>query len=198
MELVEGIADVDDLGAFLERLDRIAETHGCTVQAFDARYVVGPEYLRRAVELADRAIERGETVARERGVEILLYAAGRRQIDRALTMGIEEGELPMVVLVDEPSSSVRAALDSAPTAAGADEESATGTGEETATGAESDAESSAATAVAELLTPAATLGTYDPERVCSFFEISDVEREVVAGDLTDLVLERVALLDVEK
>lgn len=190
MELVEGIADVDDLGAFLERLDRIAETHGCTVQAFDARYVVGPEHLRRAVELADRAIEREETVARERGVEILLYAAGRRQIDSALTMGVGEGELPVVVLVDEPPPSVRTALDSPPGAAGATAE--------TTTGGESDAESAAATAVAELLTPAATLGTPDLERIRSFFEISDVERDAVAGDLADLVLERVALLDVEK
>uniref|UniRef100_UPI00366B0BC5 KEOPS complex subunit Cgi121 n=1 Tax=Cryptosporangium minutisporangium TaxID=113569 RepID=UPI00366B0BC5 len=33
-------------------------------------------------------------------VEILLYAAGRRQIDRALEMGVSEGENPVVVVVD--------------------------------------------------------------------------------------------------
>jgi KEOPS complex subunit Cgi121 len=192
VKLVEGIADVDDLGSFLDRLDEIAAAHGCTVQAFDARYVVGRDHLRRAVELADRAIERGEAVARERGVEILLYAAGRRQIDRALTMGLEEGRCPVVVLVDEPGESVRAALESA-----SDGESAVENEIESGRRV-TDAESAAADAVAELLEPATTLGEYEPDRVCSFFEIGGAEREAVAGDLTDLVLERVALLDVEK
>jgi KEOPS complex subunit Cgi121 len=173
MRLVEGIAEIDDLQAFLDRLTEIGDAHGCTVQAFDARYVVSEAHLRRAVELADRAIERGNAVARDRGVEILLYAAGSRQIDRALTLGVEEGEFSVVVLVSEPS---KAESSTAPT----------------------DAELDAAEAVEQRLTPASTLGEFDPERVCAFFEIGDREREVVDGDLTDLVLERVALLDVEK
>lgn len=183
MKLVEGIAEIDDLQAFLNEVDDIAAEHGCTVQAFDANYVVGPEHLRRAVELADRAIERGETIARERGVEILLYAAGRRQIDRALEMGVAEGEVPVVVLIDEPAPSVRAALPSPP-----------GGKNDT----DGDPESAAADAVVGLLRPAETLGEYDPERLCAFFDITDAERGAVAGDLSDLVLERVALLDVEK
>ena len=171
MKLVEGIADVEDVDAFLDRLGSIAEEHGCTVQAFDARYVVGREHLERAVELADRAIDRGENVARERAVEVLLYAAGRRQIDRALTMGVSEGETPVVVVV------------------AAEEENGNENGER---------ERAAADAAAELLAPADALGEYDPECVAEFFEIEAAEREAVAGDLGDLVLERVALLDVEK
>lgn len=182
MKVVEGIAEIDDLQRFLDRLDEIGDAHGCTVQAFDARYVVGADHLRRAVELADRAIVRGEAVARERGVEILLYAAGRRQIDRALAMGIEEGEHPLVVLVDEPSPAVRAALESS-----FDSESG-----------DSDPESAAVAEVEALVTPAATLGEYDRERVREFFDVGDAELAGVEGDLTDLVLERVALLEVEK
>lgn len=182
MRLVEGIAEIDDLQAFLDRLTEIGDAHGCTVQAFDARYVVSESHLRRAVELADRAIQRGNAVARDRGVEILLYAAGSRQIDRALTLGVEEGECPVVVLVSEPSK--------------AESEPATTTAESAT--APTDAEIDAAAAVEQRLTPASTLGEFDPERVCVFFEIGDREREVVDGDLADLVLERVALLDVEK
>lgn len=99
MKLVEGTATVDDLEAFLGRLNDIAEDHDTAIQAFDARHVAGEDHLRRAVELADRAFERGENVARDRAVEILLYAAGRRQIDRALAMGVEEGEGPVAVVV---------------------------------------------------------------------------------------------------
>jgi KEOPS complex subunit Cgi121 len=104
MRVVDGVADVDDIDAFLARLDEVAADHGVTVQAFDARYVVGRDHLERAVELADRAIARGENVARERGVEILLYAAGRRQIDDALTMGVREGRTPTVVVVSDAES----------------------------------------------------------------------------------------------
>jgi KEOPS complex subunit Cgi121 len=100
MELVEGRLTVEDTDALVERLGEIGDEHGCAVQAFDARYVAGRAHLDRAVALADRAIERGENVARDRGVEILLYAAGRRQINQALEMGVSEGEQPVVVLVD--------------------------------------------------------------------------------------------------
>jgi KEOPS complex subunit Cgi121 len=110
MELVEGetqVADVDDV---LSRVDEIREATGATVQVFDARYVVDGEHLRRAVELAARAHERGEGVARDPAVEILLYAAGRRQIDRALEMGVPEGGGPVVAVAvggDETAAATR-------------------------------------------------------------------------------------------
>ena len=114
MELVEGIAEVGgdrfpDVEAFVERLGAVADEHGATVQAFDARYVVSRGHLRRAVELADRERTRGEAIARDRGVEILLYAAGRRQINRALEMGVDAGETPAVVLVDGGDEAAAAA-----------------------------------------------------------------------------------------
>ncbi|WP_129114116.1 KEOPS complex subunit Cgi121 [Halegenticoccus tardaugens] len=174
MRFVEGIAEIDDLDAFLARVDEIADEYGVTVQAFDARYVVGRGHLERAAELADRAIERDENVARERAVEILLYAAGRRQIDQSLEMGVGEGRRPIVALVDGE---------------GADGEGANGEGVN---------ESNAAGAVADLLEPAATLGEFDRARVREFFGVVDAELAAVDGDLADVVLERVALLDVEK
>lgn len=110
MEVVEGRADIDDVGAFVTELDRIGERHDVTVQAFDARYVVDHAHLERAVELAERARDRGETIAEDFGVEILLYAAGRRQINRALTMGVSEGGCPVVAaVVGDSEADVRAA-----------------------------------------------------------------------------------------
>ncbi|MFC7081908.1 KEOPS complex subunit Cgi121 [Halorussus caseinilyticus] len=134
MRLVEGRADIADLDAFLEDIGEIADEFDCAIQAFDADYVVGESHLRTAVERADRAFDRGENVARERAVEILLYAAGRRQIDRALRMGVGEGESDVVVVVHSPTGdaeSERAAAEAvsdllapAPAEAGADEERA--------------------------------------------------------------------------
>lgn len=129
MELVEGSATVEDIEKFVARLGDIGDEHGCTVQAFDARYIVSRAHLERALELADRARERGEAVARERAVEILLYAAGRRQIERALGLGVGEGDGPVVVLVDtetdgderEAVAAVSELLDPADTLGGYDE-----------------------------------------------------------------------------
>lgn len=176
MRVVEGVAAVDDLDAFVERLGEIGARRDCAVQAFDARHVVGRDHLRRAVELADRSIARGENVARDRAIEILLYAAGRRQIDRALTMGVSEGETPAVVLV---------AADREADAADADL---------------ADREADAADAVADLpaLSPGETLGEFDEERVREFFDVTARESAATEGTVADAVLERVALLDVEK
>ena len=163
MKLVEGVARVDDLEEFLSVVDRIGEETGTIVQVFDARYVVSREHLERAVELAERARDRGEEIARDPAVEILLYAAGRRQIDRALEMGIEEGETPAVAVV-------------------------VGDGDESA----------ATEALGSLFADAETLGEYDEARVREFFDVSTAELAAVDGGLADVVLERVALLDVEK
>jgi len=97
---VEGTVEVSDVDAFVADIADISAQTGATIQAFDARYVVSERHLERAVDLADRAIERGENVARDRAVEILLYAAGRRQITDALELGVTSGANRVVVLVD--------------------------------------------------------------------------------------------------
>ena len=169
MIVVEGCIEVDDLDGTLSTLDAVAEEYGLTVQALDARYLVDRGHLERAVELADRAFDRGENVARERSVEILLYAAGRRQIDDALEMGVAEGQRRVAVVVDDADG-------------------------------DGGAESAAAAALRDRLAldPASTLDSVDAERVRAFFDVPAAELDAVDGDLTDLVHERVALLDVEK
>lgn len=166
--LVEGRVEIGGdrfggVGAFLDRSGEIAAAHDVTVQTFDANYVVSRRHLERAVEVADRERGRGVGIARDRGVEIALYAAGRRQIDRALEMGLSPGEMPVVVLVDGP-------------------------GEEAA----------AAEAVGELLAPASTLGEYDEDTVRAFYGIDDPELEATDAGIEALVLERVALLVVDR
>lgn len=89
-------ADADTL---LDALARVRDDCGlAVVQAFDARHVADRDHLRRAFDIAERERARGEAIARDREMEVLLYAAGRRQIERALAMGAREGE-PAAVLV---------------------------------------------------------------------------------------------------
>ncbi|MFB6129288.1 MAG: KEOPS complex subunit Cgi121 [Salinigranum sp.] len=199
MRLVEGVADVVDLEAFLADLDAVAGAHGVAVQAFDARYVVDREHLALAVELADRAFERGNNIARDRAVEILLFAAGRRQINRALEIGVEEGRREVVVVVDGAGDDGDGGGggDGDRTDGGGDGDRADGGGDRGDENSTAD-EDAAAAAVADLLEPAETLGRFDPELVRDYYDVGDAELDAVEGGLPDLVRERVALLVVER
>jgi KEOPS complex subunit Cgi121 len=195
MRLVEGIAHVGpeadandgrgfaDVDAFVAELGDVGDEYGVTVQVFDAWYVVSRRHLDRALELADRERARGDGIARDRAVEVLLYAAGRRQIERALEIGVSEGSTPAVVLVDGGD--------------GGDggDDGTNGSNGETADVA---AEAAAADAVRNLLEPAETLDDDDAERVREFFDVGDRELAATDATLEDLVLERVALLVVER
>ena len=198
MQRLTGTETVTDLDDYLATVDAVGDKTGCTVQVFDARYVVDETHLRRALTFADRAFTRGENVARDRGVEILLYAAGRRQIDRALEMGVSEGTLPVVALV----AANEGAADEGAVDEGAVDETATAetTTGETAT-ADRDPDARERRAVDRLRERSSfDPGTVAPERdrVRAFFDVTDRELAATDGDLADLVHERVALLDVRK
>ena len=167
MNTVAAPTTIDDLDEFLADIEAISEATGATIQCFDADYVAGDRHLRRAVELAARAREQGMAVADDPAVEILLYAAGRRQINQALEMGVDEGESSVVGVV---------------------------TGGDEAAAERQLREVLGATAADD--TDRVILG--DEETLRSFFDIGDAEVAVVDGDLESIVLERVALLDVEK
>ncbi|MGM0447216.1 MAG: KEOPS complex subunit Cgi121 [Methanobacteriota archaeon] len=180
VRLVAGTFAIGDLDAFLADLDEIAAATGAVVQAFDADLVVSATQLREAARLAARAIARGEAVARDPGVEILLYAAGRRQIDRALELGVSAGERDAVVLVADFGSVARADnpladLDGA--VAGVRD---------------------LATDSTEIRDDDALDRAFDENRVREFYGVTDRELAATNGHLADVVRERVALLDVEK
>ena len=168
------------LDGFLGDLDAVAAETGAVVQAFDADLVVSAAQLREAARLAARAIARGEAVARDPGVEILLYAAGSRQIDRALELGVAEGERPAVVLVADFGD-----------VAGADRPVADLDGAV-------EAVRGLAVESSELAGEAARSTAFDEDRVREFYGVTDRELAATNGGLADAVRERVALLDVEK
>jgi KEOPS complex subunit Cgi121 len=171
--LVGGRVSIEDLDAFLAELEAIAAETGAVVQAVDADRIVDGDHLRLATRLAARAVARGEAVARDPAVEVLLYAAGRRQIDQALALGVEAGEKRVGFVVADFGDVPGAAQPSASL-------------------------ETAVEAVEQLCEPAQVLGTFDEAAVRSYYEITDRELKAVAGDLSALVRERVALLDVEK
>lgn len=181
MEIVEGATDIDDLDGFLDQLTETGERYGVTVQAFDARYVADAAHLRRAVDHAVRALDRNTAIADDPGVEILLYAAGRRQINKALEMGVSAGGCPVALVVVDVG-------------AHDDCDDPEGTSERPATPAETEV---AAALANEIDAHPALDGTND-DHLRSFFDITDRELDATDGTISDIVRERVSLLVVER
>jgi KEOPS complex subunit Cgi121 len=88
--LLFGRPVIQDRNQFLAALRELQARSGCIVQALDADRVVSEEHLRFATEKALLAFSEGRNIAKDPGMEILRYASGERQIERALSMGVSE------------------------------------------------------------------------------------------------------------
>ena len=99
MAYVAGHTEITDLDEFLASLDEIGRRHQCIVQAVDGRYVAGPHHLEQAVTYATEAINDGKGIADDPAIEILLYIAGTRQIERAIEIGVSEGRQQVVIVI---------------------------------------------------------------------------------------------------
>jgi KEOPS complex subunit Cgi121 len=75
----------------LERAARFSSGNGVMVQLFDADAIAGEAHLRSAAMHALRAFERRSMRSSSVGMEMMLYASGRRQIREALEMvGVQD------------------------------------------------------------------------------------------------------------
>lgn len=99
------ISDIDD---FLSRLLIFSKNKELVVQAFDAEVVFGSDHLISATKHAQRAFRQGMNATNSLPLEILLYAAGERQIHKAIKkIGIKLGKQKIAfVLIDEKKRTV--------------------------------------------------------------------------------------------
>jgi KEOPS complex subunit Cgi121 len=113
MELIRGHLSVDDVDATLETMAAIAERTGATVQLVDARYVVDETQVALAVELATAAMAEDRQIADAPAIELLVYLAGTRQIDRALQLSLDPAvETYLAVISGGDGETARAAVTS--------------------------------------------------------------------------------------
>ncbi|MDT8402720.1 MAG: KEOPS complex subunit Cgi121 [Bacteroidales bacterium] len=102
IQIISGTINITNLPGFLRQLADIGEGHNITVQAVNADLLTGSRHLMFAVEKAIRSFDSGRNIANNLGMEIMLYAAGTRQIERALGLGVRMGENRIaMVLVGE-------------------------------------------------------------------------------------------------
>lgn len=187
MRLLAGHPTVEEPEAFLEALRASAGDRGVAVQAFDARYVAGRPHLERAVELARRERDRDAGIADTLAVEVLCYAAGRRQIDDALAMGVGPStDGVVVVLLASGDASRDASGDRASQTPALDR--ASERCQKRFELADPDHDDEARRLIASI----------DESRLGAFFDVSAAERSAALATVPELVAERVALLVVDR
>lgn len=100
LRLIFGRPKIREKEAFLAALREAAAATGCLVQAMDASYLVSESHAALAAEKALLAFAEERNVAKDLGLEILRYASGKRQIERALCLGVSEvtGRVALVVV----------------------------------------------------------------------------------------------------
>jgi len=161
LHILEGVVSIDNVEDFLHKLNKISKEKKLTLQALDADKIAGEEHIRFAVEKAINSFRSGTNIANDLSKEIMLYAAGTRQINKAVKLGIHMGENNIVIVaVGEAQLS------------GFDE-----------------------------IRPEPVLGYKGSkkEALMKTFDITNEELEAVGEEkIPDLVLERVALVDVIK
>ncbi|MDD2665594.1 MAG: KEOPS complex subunit Cgi121 [Methanocellales archaeon] len=164
-EIIGGIVDIDDVEAFIKMLNEVAKKHRVIVQAIDANQIASRDHILFAVEKASRAMREGRNIAKDLGLEILLYASGKRQIEQAMSMGVHSGKNYVAIVI---------------------------IGDDT-TGASSELK----TVLHEA--PVLDYTECKKRKLVKTFDITEAEINAVGDDkIPELVLERVALLDIMK
>jgi KEOPS complex subunit Cgi121 len=98
IHILEGKVLIDDVDEFLHKVKRIGVEKNMAIQAMDADKLAGKEHVRFAVEKAIISFRRGKNISNDLAKEIMLYAAGTRQISRAVKLGIHMGQNNIVLV----------------------------------------------------------------------------------------------------
>ena len=92
IHILEGTIFIDNTELFLKKLRDISKDKNIVIQAFDADKLAGREHIMFAIEKAMNSFKTGRNIANDLAKEIMLYAAGTRQISRAIKIGIHNGK----------------------------------------------------------------------------------------------------------
>ena len=106
VEILGFTGEIESIPKTLEQVENIRNSC-CDVgiiQLMNADAIAGKEHLEQGVIHAINAFKRGENLAKDLGIEILIRTSAQRQISKAFDiLGLEEGKMNIaVVLIDCP------------------------------------------------------------------------------------------------
>ncbi len=88
IRLIFGQPAIKNRAELISALRDLSASHGCVIQVLDADKIVSVRHLCLASKKALKAFAERRNIAKDPGVEILRYASGERQIERALSIGL--------------------------------------------------------------------------------------------------------------
>ncbi len=92
-------ASIDSVGDTLDKIDSIRQ-EGEIIQLLNADSIVSKNHIVHGVNQAFLAFDRGENLANDISVEIVLRCSAQRQISKAFKMlGLHEGEMDLCVVL---------------------------------------------------------------------------------------------------
>lgn len=91
--------NIDNLDNFLYKINQISEKNNIIIQVFNADLIYGRKHLISAVEHAKRAFSYKTNTTNSIEMEIMIYAAGERQLKNAIPkIGIKKGKSNIAIL----------------------------------------------------------------------------------------------------
>jgi len=102
IRLLFGKPLIQDRGLLLSAIKDLQSRHGCIVQALDADKIAGERHIRFAAKKALAAFSEARNIAKDAGMEIMRYASGERQIERALFLRISDRTERMALVLARP------------------------------------------------------------------------------------------------
>jgi KEOPS complex subunit Cgi121 len=92
IRILEGSIFIKDIEMFLRKIKENCKSQNSVILALDADKLAGEKHLMFAIEKAMNSSRTGRNIAKDPGKEIMLYAAGTRQINRAMKIGVHQGK----------------------------------------------------------------------------------------------------------
>ena len=107
IQIIDGTVFIDDTEKFLLKIKQISKEQNIVIQALDADKLAGEKHLSFAVEKATNSFKKGTNIANDLAKEIMLYAAGTRQINKAMRLGVHNGKnnITLVAVGEAPDLS---------------------------------------------------------------------------------------------
>lgn len=92
VRFISGLVSIDDLSIFLNSLNSFSQISNIKIQGFDARKIIDTDHLLFSIQRARSAFENGENEAKDIGLEVLRFSSGQRKIDKSFSIGLIQGE----------------------------------------------------------------------------------------------------------
>jgi KEOPS complex subunit Cgi121 len=100
IKIVGAKGNITDIDKFLKQVVSFAQSNKIMIQTFNADLIYGENHIISAVEHAIRAMNQKTNTTNSLEMEILLYASGERQLKLAIPkMGVKKGKANIVLVL---------------------------------------------------------------------------------------------------